>query len=71
MSKIVTKEIKGKVVSYEYRGKKVNYDASIQLRIEKDKKDKLINLSKELGYEYYSVMLKEIIDSYLEKHNLL
>lgn len=69
MTKIVTKEIKGKTVSYEYRGKVKKYDSYIQLRIEEEKKQKLIDLAKELGFNSYSSMLKNIIDSFLEEHN--
>lgn len=69
MTKIVTKEIKGKTVSYEYHGKTKKYNSYIQLRIEEEKKQKLMELSKELGFGSYSSMIKNIIDSYLEKHN--
>ena len=69
MTKIVTKEIKGKTVSYEYRGKVKKYNSYIQLRIEEEKKQKLIDLAKELGFNSYSSMLKSIIDSFLEEHN--
>ena len=65
MTKIVTKEIKGKTVSYEYRGKAKKYDSYIQLRIEKEKKQKLIELAKESGFNSYSSMLKSIIDCFL------
>ena len=40
MTKIVTKEIKGKTVSYEYHGKTKKYNSYIQLRIEEEKKTK-------------------------------
>ena len=69
MTKIVTKEIKGKTVSYEYRGKVKKYDSYIQLRIEEEKKQKLIELAKESGFNSYSSMLKSIIDSFLVEHN--
>lgn len=69
MTKIVTKEIKGKIVSYEYRGKVKKYNSYIQLRIEEEKKQKLIELAKESGFNSYSSMLKNIIDSFLEEHN--
>ena len=69
MTKIVTKEIKGKTVSYEYHGKTKKYNSYIQLRIEEEKKQKLIDLAKELGFNSYSSMLKNIIDSFLEEHN--
>lgn len=69
MTKIVTKEIKGKTVSYEYHGKTKKYNSYIQLRIEEEKKQRLMELSKELGFGSYSSMIKNIIDSYLEKHN--
>lgn len=66
MTKIITKEIKGKTISYEYKGKEKKYDSYIQLRIEEEKKQKLIELSKELEYSSYSAMIKDIIDDYLE-----
>lgn len=66
MTKIITKEIKGKTISYEYKGKEKKYDSYIQLRIEEEKKQKLIELSKELEYNSYSAMIKDIIDDYLE-----
>ena len=69
MTKIVTKEIKGKTISYEYRGKLKKYNSYIQLRIEEDKKQKLIELAKELGYGSYSAMIKNVIDTFLETHN--
>lgn len=69
MTKIVTKEIKGKTVSYEYHGKTKKYNSYIQLRIEEEKKQKLIELAKELKFNSYSSMLKNIIDSFLEEHN--
>lgn len=69
MTKIITKEIKGKTVSYEYHGKTKKYNSYIQLRIEEDKKQKLIELAKELNYSSYSAMIKSIIDSFLEEHN--
>ena len=69
MTKIITKEIKGKTISYEYHGKTKKYNSYIQLRIEEDKKQKLIVLAKELGFNSYSSMLKNIIDSFLEEHN--
>lgn len=62
---IVKRTIREQIQEYEYKGKEKKFDAYIQLKIEKDKKDKLIELSKEKGYSEYSKFLRDIIDEIL------
>lgn len=59
---IVKRTIRNVEQEYEYKGKEKRYDGYLQIRIEQDKKDKLVEKAKELGYSSYSKLLKKLID---------
>ena len=63
---LVKRTIKNNVQEYEYKGKEKKYDAYIQIKIEKEKKEMLIEKAKEKGYNDYSKLLREIIYGILE-----
>ena len=59
---LVRRTIRNVEQEYEYKGKEKKCDSYIQIRIEQDKKDKLVQKAKELGYSSYSKLIKEMID---------
>ena len=63
---LVKRTIRNTEQCYEYKGKERKYDAYIQIKIEKDKKEKLIEKAKEQGYNEYSKLLREVIDDLLK-----
>lgn len=63
---LVRRTIKNVEQEYEYKGKEKKYDAYVQVKIEKAKKEKLLELANKKGYKDYAKLLREVIDKLLE-----
>ena len=64
---IVKRTIKNTVQEYEYKGKGKKYDSYIQVKIEKEKKDKLERKAMEKGFSGYSELLRKLIEVEISK----
>ena len=64
---IVKRTIKNTIQEYEYKGKEKKYDSYIQVKIEKEKKEKLEKKAIEKGFKGYSELLRKLIEVEISK----
>lgn len=57
------------VQEYEYKGKEIRFDDYIQVRIEKQKKEKLKEIAQAKGYSTYSKLVKVLIDDLISDYD--
>lgn len=65
---IVKRTIRNTVQEYEYKGKEKKYNSYIQVKIEKEKKEKLEQKALEKGYKGYSELLRVLIEKEIENY---
>lgn len=68
---IVKRTIKEQQQEYEYKGKSINYDTNLHVRMNSKTIDELKSLASYLGYKDYAKLVRDIINSYLDRYEFI